>query len=207
MSRIAIIGTGRMGKNLAKGWLKAGHKITLGSRQPEQKQDILSEVSGATITDFETALAETEVVVIAIPYAEVEPFTRTHAAQLRDKLVIDITNPFNKLPDNRVAGAEITARAIGEGARVVAAFKDNFWSTLHEPVDPHTGLVRDVHYAGDHAADKEVVIQLIGDLGFEPVDCGPLSNARILDGMVTLMIELDRRYTDGGFHASWKLMT
>ena len=207
MSKIAIIGTGRMGKNLAKGWLKAGHKITLGSRQPDQRQDILSEVPGATITDLKTALNGIEVVVIAIPYAEVEPFARTHAAQLRDKLVIDITNPFDKLPDNRVAGAEITAKAIGAGARVVAAFKDNFWATLHEPVDPHTGLVRDVHFAGDHAADKEMMVQLISDLGFEPVDCGPLSNARILDGMVTLMIELDRRYTNGGFRASWKIMT
>jgi len=207
MSRIAIIGTGRMGKSLAKGWSKAGHKVTLGSRQPDQRQDILSEIPGATITAFETALDGTEVVVIAIPYAEVEPFARAHAAHLRDKLVIDITNPFDKLPDNRVAGAEITAGAIGAGARVVAAFKDNFWSTLHEPINPHTGLVRDVHFAGDRAADKEVVVQLIGDLSFEPVDCGPLSNARILDGMVTLMIELDRRYTDGGFHASWKLMT
>ena len=207
MSKIAIIGTGRMGKNLAKGWLKAGHKVTLGSRQPDQKQDILSEVAGATITDFETALAGTKVVVIAIPYGEVESFAHAHAAQLRDKLVIDITNPFNKLPDNRVAGAEITARAIGKGARVVAAFKDNFWSTLHEPIDPHTGLTRDVHFAGDNETDKEVVTRLISDLGFEPVDCGPLSNARILDGMVTLMIALDRRYTDGGFRASWKLMT
>jgi NADPH-dependent F420 reductase len=207
MSKIAIIGTGRMGQNLAKGWLKTGHKVTLGSRQPEQKQDILNEVPGVTITDFETALAGTEVVVIAIPYGEVESFARAHAAQLRDKPVIDITNPFDKLPDNRVAGAEITARAIGEGARVVAAFKDNFWSTLHEPIDPKTNLVRDVHFAGDNETDKEMVTQLIGDLGFEPVDCGPLSNARILDGMVTLMIELDRRYTDGGFHTSWKLMT
>lgn len=207
MSKIAIIGTGRMGKNLAKGWLNAGHEIRLGSRRPEQKQDILSEMPGVTITDFETALDGTEVVVIAIPYTQVEPFARTYAAQLRDKLVIDITNPFDNLPDNRVAGAEITARAIGEGARVVAAFKDNFWTTLHEPIDPKTNLVRDVHFAGDIEADKKVVVQLIKDLGFAPVDCGPLSNARILDGMVTLMIELDRRYTDGGFHASWKLMT
>ena len=206
MSKIAIIGTGRMGKNLAKGWLNAGHEVRLGSRQSEQRQDILSEIPGATITDFETALAGIEVVVIAIPYTQVEPFARTFAAQLRDKLVIDITNPFDNLPDNRVAGAEITARAIGEGARVVAAFKDNFWATLQEPVDPNTGLVRDVHFAGDDTDDKKVVTKLIKDLGFEPVDCGPLRNARLLDAMVPLIIELDRDYANGEFRASWKLM-
>lgn len=207
MSKIAIIGTGRMGKNLAKGWLKTGHKVTLGSRQPNQKQDVLNEVPSVQLTDFTTALDDAKIVVLAIPYGHVESFARAHAAQLRDKLVIDITNPFDNLPDNRIAGAEITAQAIGEGARVIAAFKDNFWATLQEPIDPHTGLVRDVHFAGDKADDKEVVTQLIKDLGFDPVDCGPLANARILDGMVTLMVELDRRYTDGGFRASWKLMT
>ena len=207
MSKIAIIGTGRMSKHLAKGWLNARHEVTIGSRQPEQKQDILNEVPGANLANLEAALDGAEVVIIAIPYAEVEPFARTHATQLHDKLVIDITNPFDNLPDNRIAGAEVTARAIGAGARVVAAFKDNFWATLQEPVDSHTGLVRDVHFAGDNEADKEVVVQLIKDLGFEPVDCGPLHNARLLDGLVPLIIELDRRYTNGGFRASWKLMT
>lgn len=207
MSKIAIIGTGRMGQNLAKGWLKAGHEVMLGSRQPEQKQDVINEVPGVSLSSFEVALNEAEVVIIAIPYAEVEPFARTHAAQLRDTLVIDITNPFDNLPDNHVAGAEITAKAIGAGARVVAAFKDNFWATLQEPVDPHTGLVRDVHFAGDDEADKDVVVQLIKDLGFEPVDCGPLHNARLLDGLVPLIIELDRRYANGEFRASWKLLT
>jgi predicted dinucleotide-binding enzyme len=70
------------------------------------------------------------------------------------------------------------------GARVAAAFKTNFWQTLLEPVDPETGLVRDVYYVGDSDDDKAVVAQLIQDMGFVPVDCGPLRNARVLDGMV-----------------------
>jgi NADPH-dependent F420 reductase len=206
MSKIAIVGTGRMGKNLGQGWLKAGHEIVFGSRQPEQKQDILNEVSGATLNNIEAALDGAEVVVIAIPYTSVESFARTYAAQLHSKLVIDISNPFDNLPDNRVAGAEVTAKAIGAGARVVAAFKDNFWATLLKPMDPSTGLVRDVHFAGDDEAAKEIAAQLIRDLGFQPVDCGPLHNARLLDGLVSLIIELDRRYANGESRASWKLM-
>lgn len=205
MTRIAIIGTGRMGSPLGTAWSRAGHQITFGSRRPEAKANLLTEVAGAKLTSQAEALLEAEVVVIALPYLVVEPFARDHAAQLQDKLVIDISNPFSHLPDNRISGAEITAAAIGPQARVVAAFKDNFWLTLFEPLDPN-GLPRDVHFAGDHEADKQVVKQLIEDLGFRPVDCGALKNARVLDVMVPLMIELDQRYA-GGHKSSWKFLT
>jgi hypothetical protein len=203
---ISIIGTGRMARHLAFGWLKAGHSVQFGSRQPDVKADILNQVPGATVDSNETALKAAEVVVIALPFTAVKPFAEQHANLLRNRLVIDISNPFRNLPDNRISGAEITAHAIGEGARVVAAFKANFWQTLLEPVDPKTGLVRDVQYVGDRDGDKAVVAQLIKDLGFRPVDCGALHNARILDGMVPLIVELDSRYGDGEHRLSWKLL-
>jgi NADPH-dependent F420 reductase len=204
--QISIIGTGRMARNLALGWLKAGHVICFGSRQPETKEDVISQVPGATVLSNEVALKAAEVVVIALPFTVVKPFAEQQASLLRNKLVIDISNPFENLPDNRISGPEITAQAIGDGARVVAAFKANFWQTLLEPVDPQTGLVRDVHYVGDNDDDKAVVAQLIQDMGFQPVDCGVLRNARILDGMVPLIVELDRRYGSGQRHLSWKLL-
>jgi predicted dinucleotide-binding enzyme len=204
--RIAIMGTGQMGRRLGIGWSRVGHRIVFGSRRPEDKTDLRAELPGATVTSHTEALAETELIVIALPYTAVEPFARQHAAQLRDKVVLDISNPFSHLPDNRISGAEITAAAIGPGARVVAGFKDNFWQTLLEPVDLN-GLVRDVHFAGNDEADKQIVKQLIEDLGFRPVDCGPLKNARVLDVMVSLMLELDRRYGGGDRKSSWKFLS
>ena len=62
-------------------------------------------------------------VVIATPARAVEPLAKAYAPKPRDKLVIDISNPFDGLPDNQVAGAETTAEAIGADARVVVAFK------------------------------------------------------------------------------------
>jgi predicted dinucleotide-binding enzyme len=204
--RISIIGTGRMARHLAPGWLKAGHVVQFGSRQPDSKADILHQIPGAALMSNVAALKAVEVVVIALPFTAVRPFAEEYAGLLRHKLVLDISNPFDNLPDNRISGPEITAQAIGEGARVVAAFKTNFWQILHEPVDPKTGLVRDVYYVGDSDDDKAVVAQLIQDLGFLPVDCGPLGNARILDGMVPLIVELDRRYANGERRFSWKLL-
>jgi hypothetical protein len=206
MAHIAIIGTGRMALNLGIGWSRSGQVVVFGSRNPGDKADIETRVAGARVTTHIEALAAGEVVVIALPYVNVEPFARQYAAQLQGKLVIDISNPFSHLPDNRISGAEITAAAIGSNARVVAAFKDNFWKTLLEPVDAR-GMKRDVHFAGDHADDKKIVAGLIEALGFQPIDCGPLKYARVLDVMVPLMIELDRRYAHGEGKSSWKFST
>jgi len=204
--QIGIIGTGSMALNLAKGWLQAGHVIQLGSRQPQTKTSLLSAAPGVDIASISETVATAEVVVLAIPYTAVEPLVQQRAGQLTNKLVIDISNPFAHLPDNRISGPEITARAIGPQARVVAAFKANFWETLLEPVAPGSHTVRDVHYVGDNDDDKAIVAQLIADLGFQPVDCGPLRNARVLDGMVPLLLELDRRYAGSAHRLSWKLL-
>lgn len=206
MARIAIIGTGRMATGLGTGWVRAGHQVVFGSRSPESKQPVDDGAGRAPVAAAAAALQDAEIVVLAIPFPAVEAFARRHADQLRGKVVIDISNPFQHLPDNRVAGAELTAAAIGADAHVIAAFKDNFASTLTEPADPK-GPVRDVHLSGDSDWAKVLVARLIADLGFQPVDCGPLCNARILDGMVSLLIELDQRYAGGKAQTSWKLLT
>jgi NADPH-dependent F420 reductase len=205
MARIAIIGTGRMAQGLGRGWARVGHTIIFGSRSPERKAHIAAQVEGAQVADPPEALDGADIVVIAIPYEAVESFAHDYSLWLQGKLVIDISNPFDHLPDNRISGAEITARAIGSDAHVVAAFKANFWQTLLEPVDP-SGVVRDVHFAGDDERDKQIMAQLIHDLDFRPVDCGPLRNARVLDAMVSLIVELDMRYAAGARRASWKLL-
>jgi predicted dinucleotide-binding enzyme len=203
---IGIIGTGPMALNLANGWLRADHTVELGSRQPQTKSALLKEAPGATIAAIADTVVTAEIIIAAIPYVAVAPFARQYAGQLKEKLLIDIANPFEHLPDNRLSGAEITAQAIGPGARVVAAFKANFWETLLEPVSAQASSTRDVFYAGDDAADKVIVAQLIADLGFQPIDCGPLRNARILDGMVPLLLELDQRYAGSTHRLSWKLL-
>ncbi len=194
-----------MALNLGRGWHRAGHHVLLGSRSPQAKAQDGSILEGIQVGTIDEALDAHDVVVIALPFTAVEGFAREHARLLRGRVVVDISNPFGNLPDNRIAGAEITAAAIGAGARVVAAFKDNFWETLLQPVDG-SGLVRDVHFAGDDEDAKLLVTRLVEDLGFRPVDCGPLRNARVLDAMVPLLAELDARHAGGARRSSWKLL-
>ena len=203
---IGIIGPGPMALNLTIGWLKTGHQVVVGSRQPDARGGFSSQISGAKVVTVLEAIKSADVVVMATPFVAVAPLARQYAELLREKLVIDISNPYEHLPDNRISGAELTAQAIDNKPRVVAAFKTNTWETLLEPIDPNTGLQRDVFIAGDRIEDKKVVANLVEDLGFRAVDCGSLSRARILDGMVPLMTELDKQFTKGQHSLSWKLL-
>jgi predicted dinucleotide-binding enzyme len=104
---IAIIGTGRMARQLGIGWARAGYGIIFGSRNPQGKDALSQEVGDASVVEPATAIAAAPVVVLAMPYTAVAPFAQRHAELLRGRLVIDISNPFEHLPDNRIAGAEV----------------------------------------------------------------------------------------------------
>lgn len=205
MANITFIGTGRMARVLGRRWAEAGHAITFGSREPGSKGDLAQQVAGAKVATVEDALANAEVVVLAMPFTAVEGFAHEHADALRNKVVVDLSNPFGRVFEGCVSGAEITAKAIGAGARVVAGFKDNFWETFDEPVE-REGMMRDVHLAGDDEQAKEIVSELVDDLGFRPIDCGALKNARALDAMMVLIVELDQRYTGGSRRSMWKFV-
>ena len=200
---IAILGTGRMGTGLARGWIKAGHQVTFGSRDPSLNRAAADQI-GAGIADYTDAVHDAEAVVIGVPYGAVLDVVAPLRDLLKERIVIDITNPMDNLPAEG-SGAQRTARAIGPGARVIPAFKATFFGTLGEPIDPATAMARDVFFCGDDSEAKEDVASLIEDLGFRAVDCGPLSRANLLDLMVPLIIEVDGRYNMGR-SGSWKLL-
>jgi len=203
--RIGIIGTGHMALGLGKAFLAAGHFVAYGSRRPETKNDF-HEVAGfeSRIYGYQAAIDAGEVVIITLPYKEVTATARKFAGSLRGKIVIDITNPFDAQPNDGSSGAQVTAMAIGEGARVVAAFKTNFADTLTEPKDS-AGIPREVHYAGDDAEAMETVAELIREIGFKPIDCGTLAQGVVLDHMVPLMIRLDAKQHASSRKSSFRI--
>jgi len=203
--RIGIIGTGNMAMALGKALFAAGHFVAFGSRRPETRKEFHIEVGTDTrIYGVRAAIDAGEIVIITLPYKEVAATVRKHAESLRGKVIIDITNPFAAQPNNGDSGAQVTATAIGDGARVIAAFKTNFSNTFEQPVDS-TGESREVHYAGDDEEAKEVVAGLIREIGFKPVDCGSLAEAVVLDHMVPLMIRLDATEHASSRKSSWRI--
>ncbi|MFF1385578.1 NADPH-dependent F420 reductase [Arthrobacter sp. NPDC058288] len=203
MSTIAIMGTGLMASALGEGWTKAGHQVHIGSRSPEEVKNADLGYEPAVIGDYRTALADSDTVVLAIPFTAVAPFVEEHREALAGKTIIDISNPFDALPSNELAGAEYTAKALGTTDGLVAAFKDNFAATVNAP-GAADGNRPDVKIAGDDDEAKAVVAALAADLNHRVLDCGPLHNARLIDSMVSLMLILDRTYTGFTMKTGWR---
>ena len=190
---------------LGKSFLKAGHFVAFGSRRPETKNDFHEAVgTESRIYGIQGAIDAGEIVIITLPYKQVASMARNFRESLRKKIVIDITNPFDAQPNDGESGAQVTASIIGEGSRVVAAFKANFAETFENPIDS-IGEPREVLYACDDDEVKEIVRELIRGIGFRPVDCGTLAEAVALDHMVPLMIRLDLTELDGAHLSSFRL--
>ena len=203
--KIGILGgTGRMGRGLARGFAAAGHEVFLGSRSAQRAAEAAAEEGGAVSGGSLAEAAEFgEMVVLAVPFrnavATVEPLQDS----LAEKILIDITNPFGAVPPGQLAGIEHNSKA-ATSARWVAAYKTTFWKTLEEPRGPD-GQPLDVFVCSEDQEAKRIVMELITETGFRAIDCGGNENARTLDLMVPLMIELDGRH-QGDATTSWKFL-
>ncbi len=185
--RIAIIGSGNVGSALGDGWSAAGHDVVYGSRSPEKES-----ASGRKFGSIKEAIAHGEVVALAVPWDAVQELLSTN--KFSGKTLIDCTNPvgpgFELAVGCTTSAGEVVA-SLAKGARVVKAFNTTGFGNMREPRFGATRLA--MLYAGDDDAAKETVRRLIGDIGFDPVDAGPLKTARYLEPLCMLWITLSMK--------------
>ncbi|HXM45854.1 MAG TPA: NADPH-dependent F420 reductase [Bryobacteraceae bacterium] len=207
--KIAIIGSGNVGGTLGARWAQAGHDVIFGSRNPaSDAMRQLTAKAGATTraASFAEAPAAAELLLLATPW----PATKAVLEGLGDlagKVLIDATNPL--LPDlsaveygTITSGAEHVAEW-ARGAKVVKAFNTVGYNIMANPVFGGDRPV--MFYCGDNGAAKQTVRPLIEQLGFEAVDAGPLSRARLLEPFALLWISL--AYAQGqGREIGFKLL-
>jgi NADPH-dependent F420 reductase len=196
--KIAVIGAGNVGGTLGKRWAKAGHEVTFGARDPaEAKVVALVRESGPNTkaAQVSEAARQAAVVVLSVPWDNVQE-ALTAAGDLRGRILIDATNPVPLTPEGLRQGLVIghTTSAAEEiarwtpGARVVKAFNTTGWPNMADPVYGSQGL--SMMLCGDDAEAKKVAADLARQLGFEPVDVGPLRSARYLEAMAMLWIDM-----------------
>lgn len=189
---IAVIGTGDVGGALGPGFAAQGHTIVYGSRDPQR--DKVTELvertgEGASATTPAEAAAEADIVVLAVPGLMVDEITRS-LGDLTGKIIIDPTNPLERRM-NRLEHAVDTSnaeiiQAAAPGAYVVKAFNTLNWRTMVDPAS--AGGPVSIPLVGDNAKAKEAVAGLVSGMGLEPIDVGPLRDARWVEGMLILWI-------------------
>ncbi len=182
-----------MGSGLGKSWAQKGHKIFLGSRDPAKAQGLAASIGhGASGGGVRAAAQFGDTVLLAVPWRGVESTVKA-AGELSGKVLIDCTNPMTAdymqlVIGHDTSGAEEVAKQ-APGARVVKAFNHIYAPIIHS--SPQFGShIATVFFCGDDPAAKETVAGLIRDIGFEPVDAGPLQNARYVEPLAELCVQL-----------------
>jgi hypothetical protein len=206
--RIGIVGTGHIGGTLGAGWAARGHEIAFGVRDPKKAEvaALVASIGARARADrVADAAAFGDVLVLATPWDAVGDALRA-AGDLKGKVLVDCTNPLGAgmallpLPEGS-GGQHVAARA--PGARVVKAFNSAGFNVFAAPA--FGGLAADLYLCGDDAAGKATVAELARELGLEPVDCGPLAQARLLEPLAALWISL--AYAQGlGREIAFKLL-
>jgi 8-hydroxy-5-deazaflavin:NADPH oxidoreductase len=191
---VAIIGAGDVGGTLGRLWVKKGHQIMFGVRNL-QSQKVLnlsrSINSGVKVGTIGEAASFADVIVLAIPWMAVEETIKS-AGDLSGKILIDPTNPINAdltglIVESSTSAAEEIAKW-AKGSKVVKAFNSIGAKALD---NLQFGMVRaDAFICGDDFKSKTVVKKLATEIGFDTVDAGPLINARLLEYLALLWIQL-----------------
>jgi predicted dinucleotide-binding enzyme len=197
--RIGILGAGNVGSALGKLWMKQ-HEVTFGVPNPDKSKASLP--GDAKVKSNRDAAAEADVVVLTVPWPAAEEAVRS-AGPLDGKIVIDCTNPVSSDLKSLVIGTNTSAGEMVQqwatGARVVKAF--NTIGAVNYGNAQFGSQRADGFYCGDDAKSKQAVKPLIEEAGLEPVDVGPLSNARALEAMALLWIDMAVLQGQGPNHA------
>jgi 8-hydroxy-5-deazaflavin:NADPH oxidoreductase len=181
--RIGIVGAGRIGGNCATQFAKGGHELMLSfSRDRGRLESLASEIGDRASVGTPAEAAEFgEVVVFSVPWDLIDEAI-SEAGGLVGKIVIDTTNQYGSVspPAKGETGAQHNAARM-PGARYTKSFNTLTSSFQAEAADrPETDrLVQWV--CGDDGEAKKVVMALIADAGYAPVDLGGNGDAAVME--------------------------
>jgi predicted dinucleotide-binding enzyme len=195
MSSISIIGTGNMARAIGALAVAGGNAVEVIGRDRSKAADLATTLGGSTTTGEFGAAPAADIVIVALRYADVVPVITQYGNALADKVIVDISNPFNADADGLALPADTSiaqevAKAAPAGARVVKAFNTVFGHVLEK------GRTLDVFMAGDDAQAKARVSEFIASLGLRPLDVGGLTMAHWLEGTGLVLMGLARHGLD-----------
>jgi hypothetical protein len=188
--RIAIVGAGRVGTTLGQGWMRCGHQVTYGVRDPSAARSRDLARDGAKVAPSGRAVEQSEVVLLATPWAATPEVLRS-LGDLGGRTLLDATNPIGPglapALGRDASGGELVQQW-APTARVVKVFNTTGAENMASP--RFGDLPATMLYCGDDAGACGVAARLAADLGFDAVGAGPLRSARLLEPFALLWIQL-----------------
>jgi predicted dinucleotide-binding enzyme len=195
--RIGILGSGLMGSKLGTIFARAGHEVIFSYSHSERKLKRLAREAAphARAGSPCEAVLDADALLLAVHWSRVTDVLK-QAGDILGKVVISCSLPMNA-NDTALAvahtssGAEVLAKKVRK-AEIVSAFSTVPSEVLFDVFDRKRRSRRrpSLLYCGDDRTAKDVAATLIRDVGFEPVDAGPLRIARFLEPFALAMAQL-----------------
>ncbi len=181
--KIGIIGAGEIGGTLTRRFAALGHDVSVAnSRGPETLAGLASETGAKAVTAHDAARAG-ELVVVTIPEGKIPNLPKDLFAGVRDDVVVVDTGNYYPQRDGRIGNIEdgmTESRWLANqlGRSVVKAFNTENYKRLLERGRPKgtPGRIA-LPVAGDDQRAKQVVMRLVDELGFDPVDDGGIDDS------------------------------
>lgn len=180
--RICVIGAGNIGRALARNLATTGHSVRIANSRGAETLKSAAEQTGATAVSMREGTHGADVVILSVPFASV-PLLRWLLSGLPpDVLVADTSNyfPDRDGPIAAVDRGQVDSLWVSEqiGRPVIKAWNSALAATLSGRGRPRgmEGRIA-LSVAGDDLRDKEVVMSLVEDTGFDAVDGGPLGES------------------------------
>lgn len=192
--KVGILGSGEVGKTLAEGFLKYGHEIMLGTREPAKLAEWKKQTRGAQVGNFSETAAFGQLLVLATKgTATKEALSLAGAKYLDGKTIIDATNPIAEAaPEHGVLKFFTTLdqslmeqlQAAFPKAKFVKAFNTIGSDFM---VNPDFGGIKPTMFiCGNDATAKAEVSALLDKFGFEAEDMGDMQAARAIEPLCIL---------------------
>ena len=198
--RIGILGSGLMGGKLGTIFARAGHEVVFSYARSEQKlKKLARDAKGkARAGTPREAAQDADALLLAVHWSRMDDALK-QAGDLSGKVVVSCSLPMNDddtalVVAHTSSGAEELAKKISQ-ARFVSAFNTvpsevffDVYAAKRKARGPRFGP--SLVYCGDDAKAKKVAAELIRDVGFDPVDAGPLRIARYTEPFALLVAQL-----------------
>jgi predicted dinucleotide-binding enzyme len=194
---IAFIGYGNVGAPLADHLQRAGHSVTLAANDPQSEnvRKALSRNRNLRIAAPTDAVRAADVVFLATPFQANEAALSAVATEIHGKILVDCTNPvgpgLTHGLNSTQSGSEAVQKLVPK-TWVVKAFTIYGFENFENSAYPGYNVKPVMMLCGADATAKQVVSQLAGELGWEPLDVGGLDQALHLEHMTLLWIRMVR---------------
>jgi predicted dinucleotide-binding enzyme len=194
--RIGILGSGLMGGKLGTIFARAGHDVVFSYSRSEKKLEQLARDAGGSARAGTPAEAakDADALLLAVHWSRFDDVLKK-AGKLSGKVVVTCSLPMNDndtglVIGHKSSGAEALKKKVPK-ARIVSAFGTVPSEVLFSVFEGRSrGNRPSLVYCGDDKKAKGVAAQLIRDVGFEPVDAGPLRIARYTEPFTLLVAQL-----------------